>query len=83
MLVVVAFGVVRAISLHQIDALLGAGGGWPKRSLELLATLVVAWLAVRAHSGAGPDAVEYLDDLMEPAPVPAPSHIGLKVDRRP
>lgn len=81
--VVVAFAGVRAISLHQIDAVLGAGGGWPKRSLELLATLVVVWLAVRARAGAAPDGVAYLDELMEPAPAPTPSHIGLKVDRRP
>lgn len=80
---VVTFAVVRAISLHQIDAVLGAGGGWPKRGLELLATLVVAWLAVRARSGAAPDGAAYLDELSEPVPSPGRGHAGLRVDRRP
>ena len=80
---VVTFAVVRAISLHQIDAVLGAGGGWPKRGLELLATLLVAWLAVRARSGAAPDGAAYLDELSEPVGPSSPARAGLRVDRRP
>ena len=59
-IVVVMFGIVvltivRATSLHAVDQVLGAWGGWVKRGLELLATSAVIVLALLAQRRAVAD----------------------------
>jgi amino acid transporter len=74
---IVAFAVVRAVSLHHIDSVLNAAGGWVRRLLEVATLLVLSALAARGRATARADRAAYLRRLAEAVSAPlAPSHAG-------
>lgn len=74
---VIGFAVVRAVSLHQIDAVLNLADGWMGRLLQMPVMFVLILLAWRGRLGARRDRQAYLHQIAAAvaAPLP-PSHAG-------